>query len=99
MIHIRLYTAGHRPELNQALIQFRMYLERQQGEPCTVETVNVLEHPEKGEADQIYATPTLIKLSPPPAMRVIGNITEPARIARALGLTGGPIPKGKQDTP
>jgi len=40
----------------------------------------------KGLADGVIVTPTLIKLSPLPAMQVVGNLNDKKQVLFALGL-------------
>jgi len=48
------------------------------------EIPDVLEHPQRAEDDRILATPTLIKQLPPPLRRVIGDLSDKAKVL--LGL-------------
>jgi len=40
-----------------------------------LKVIDVLEHPELAEADNVLATPTLIKQLPPPLRRLIGDLS------------------------
>lgn len=51
-----------------------------------VEVVDVLENPQLAITDKVIATPTLIKHNPLPACRVVGDLSNRARVVRALGL-------------
>jgi hypothetical protein len=55
-----------------------------------VEVVDVLSEPERAEADRIMATPTVLRLSPDPVCRVIGDLSDFALAGAALGLTFAP---------
>jgi len=48
--------------------------------------VDVLEHPGLAEKERVMATPTLIKLSPPPVRRIIGDFSDTQRVIIGLGL-------------
>jgi len=52
--------------------------------------VDVLENPQRAEEEKVLATPTLIRESPPPHRRVIGDFSDDAALALFLGLDGGP---------
>ena len=43
----------------------------------------------RGRANHILATPTLIKLSPAPVRKIIGDLGEEAKVLLALGLQQG----------
>jgi circadian clock protein KaiB len=49
-----------------------------------LEIIDVLEQPDVAETDRILATPTLIKQLPPPLRRVIGDLSDKAKVL--LGL-------------
>ncbi|MET8688463.1 circadian clock KaiB family protein [Streptomyces sp. NPDC004732] len=48
--------------------------------------IDAMQHPELAEAEHILATPTVIRLSPLPQRRVIGDLSDQNRAALALGL-------------
>ncbi len=54
---------------------------------CSFEVINVLNNPQRAEEDNILATPTLVKASPPPEKRVVGDLSDKERVLTALGLT------------
>jgi circadian clock protein KaiB len=49
-----------------------------------LQVIDVLEHPERAEQDNILATPTLIKSLPPPLRRLIGDLSDKQKVL--LGL-------------
>ena len=44
----------------------------------------MLEDPEAAERDRVLATPTLIKALPPPLRRIIGDLSDRAKVLLAL---------------
>lgn len=52
-----------------------------------VVVVDVLVDPAAAEADGVLATPTLIRLEPLPQRRIVGDLSDTARVLRALDLT------------
>ena len=46
---------------------------------------NLLEHPKRALADGIIVTPTLIRLSPPPIQRMVGDLSDRAQVLLTLG--------------
>jgi circadian clock protein KaiB len=52
-----------------------------------LEIVDVYEHPEATRDLQIIATPTLVKLSPAPLRRFIGDLADLDRLLAGLDLT------------
>ena len=51
-----------------------------------IEIVDLLQDPRRVLSDTILATPTLIKLSPAPVRKIIGDLGEEAKVLLALGL-------------
>ena len=51
-----------------------------------IEIVDLLEDPRRVLSDHVVATPTLIKLSPAPVRKIIGDLGEEAKVLLALGL-------------
>jgi circadian clock protein KaiB len=82
---LRLYVAGNAPNSQRAIANARAICENQGGVPYELEIVNVLEHPERAQADGIIVTPTLLKLSPPPVQRMVGDLSDNAQVLLTLG--------------
>lgn len=53
----------------------------------SLEVINVIDHPQRAEENNILATPTLVKASPLPERRVIGDLSNRDRVLLGLGLT------------
>lgn len=51
-----------------------------------VEIVDVFREPRRALADRIFMTPTLLKLGPLPAGRIVGTLSQTQPVLRALGL-------------
>ncbi len=49
-----------------------------------MEIVDLLVEPRRGMADGIIVTPTLLKLAPKPPQRLIGNLSDTARVLLTL---------------
>lgn len=83
---LRLFIAG--PSLlSQHAVAAVYRLCEHIGLDCDLVVVDVLQEPNQAEAEKILATPTLIKTEPPPVRRVIGDLSNPARLLAALNLT------------
>jgi circadian clock protein KaiB len=52
--------------------------------PYTLKVIDVRKHPEQAEADQITATPTLVKVSPEPIRRIVGEVDNPATLLQII---------------
>jgi len=88
MYTIRLYVVGKTPKSVKAIGDLRAILDdeiKTQGN-YSLEVVNVLENPELAEDDKILATPTAIKLLPPPLAKVIGDFSDREKVLLGLDL-------------
>ena len=78
--HLRLYVAGESTRSRNALENLRRLVDSGRPGPCEVEVVDVLEHPELAERERILATPTLLKVSPAPRRRIIGDLFDAEQV-------------------
>jgi circadian clock protein KaiB len=51
-----------------------------------IEVVDVFRESKRALADGIFMTPTLIKLAPSPARRIVGTLSHTQTVLQALGL-------------
>ena len=82
---LRLYVAGGAPNSLRAIANARAFCEDSTGASYELEIVNVLEHPERALADGIIVTPTLLKLSPRPIQRMVGDLSDKNQVLLTLG--------------
>ncbi len=52
-----------------------------------LEVIDIIENLEMAEKDNILATPTLVKSSPPPERRIIGDLSDRKKVLLNLGIT------------
>jgi circadian clock protein KaiB len=82
----KLYVLGHTDSARSAIEAMRQACAKHLGGRCRINTIDVLEHPELADRDQIFATPTVIKESPGPARRAIGDLSDATKVLRSLGI-------------
>ncbi len=91
---LKLYVAGGSARSRRAVENFERIRERVNG--CDCEVVDILEAPQAAEDNKILATPLLIKHSPEPVCKVIGDLSEWERVIEIMELenhapgAGGP---------
>ncbi len=83
---LRLYVADGAPNSVQAIANLEAICQQHCQENYQLEIVDVLDQPLRALADGVIVTPTLIKLSPLPAMQVVGNLNDKKQVLFALGL-------------
>ncbi len=82
----RLYVAGDSPNSIQAISNLDALCAKYIAERHEIEVVDVLRDPNRALADGILLTPTLIKLSPAPIRKIIGNLSQNQTVLLALAL-------------
>ena len=83
---LRLYVTGRTLNSRCAIENLRDLCERELAGRYRLETIDVLVHPERAERDHILATPTLMKIRPAPARRIIGDLSERERVLTGLDI-------------
>ncbi|MGB8700005.1 MAG: circadian clock KaiB family protein [Thermosynechococcaceae cyanobacterium] len=84
---LRLFVSGQTQTTIWALESLHRFLDQTLSCPYTLRIVDVQQHPELAEQDHITATPTLIKIWPPPVRRLVGSLDQKPKILRLLDLT------------
>lgn len=83
---LRLYVAGSTPRSIAALNNIRKICEENLPGRYRIEVVDLLERPELARGDQILAIPTLVRRRPPPAKKIVGDLSNTMRALVGLNL-------------
>jgi circadian clock protein KaiB len=83
---LRLYVAGSAPNSLSAVTNAREICREHFSSGHEIEIVDLLEHPLRALDDGVVVTPTLLRLSPLPVRRLIGNLSDAKQVL--LALTG-----------
>ena len=86
---LRLYVTDATPKSARAIVNARRVLEEHLHDRYTLEIVNIAENVAQAAEDQIICAPTLLRLAPPPARRVIGDMSDVARVLKGLDVPAG----------
>jgi circadian clock protein KaiB len=81
---LRLFVAGSSVSTERILQHLHQLLERSLQQPYTLKVVDIYKHPDQAEADQVSATPTLVKVFPPPVRRIVGDLSDSDRVLQIL---------------
>ncbi len=84
--YLRLYVAGQTPKSLVALMNLKRYCEENLEGRYEIEVVDLVEHPELAESDQIVALPTLVRRLPPPIKKIIGDLSNREKILVGLDI-------------
>jgi circadian clock protein KaiB len=85
----RLYVAGEAPNSALALRNLKELCQKCYGNNYSIEVVDVLLSHERAWAEGVIATPTTVRISPLPAVQIIGNLSETDHVLSILRLAGG----------
>ncbi len=83
-LRLRLYVAGSAPNSLRAIANAKALCKEHFVSTHELEIVDLLEYPLRGLADGVVVTPTLIRLSPLPVQRVVGNLSDTNQVLMAL---------------
>lgn len=81
---LRLYISGNSAATEHTLQTLHQILERSLKQPYTLKIVDTHKNPEQAELDQIAATPTLVKVWPPPVRRIVGDFENLGKLLQFL---------------
>lgn len=84
---LRLFVSGNSLATERTLESLHQILEKSLPHPYTLKVIDVLQHPEQAEADQITATPTLIRVWPVPVRRIVGEFDDVEKIIKLLEVS------------
>lgn len=81
---LRLFVASHNIRTKSILENLHQLLDQVLDVPYTLKVIDVAKHPDRAEADQIAATPTLVKVWPEPVRRLVGDQLETDNVMQLL---------------
>ena len=87
-LSLRLYVSGQALNSRTAIRNLKALRDALK-DAAEVEVVDVREHPDLAEADRILATPTLVRRSPQPVRKIIGDLSDVERVVTGLELGSG----------
>lgn len=83
---LRLYVTGATPNSTRAVSNLKEFCEDFLPGRYELEIIDVYQQPLIAESDQLIALPMLIKLSPGPQRRLIGDMSDLEKVRRGLNL-------------
>lgn len=81
---LRLFVAGSSGGTERILCKLHNLLDKSLQQPHTLKVIDVQKHPDFAEADQVTATPTLMRVWPAPVKRIVGELDDAQSIVRIL---------------
>jgi circadian clock protein KaiB len=89
---LRLFVAGTTMRSQSAILSIRSICNEHLAGRFDLEVIDVYTHPKQTRDFQIVATPTLVKVKPEPLRRLVGDLSDRARLMDVLSIdaSGGP---------
>ena len=82
--YLRLYVAGQSAKSIRAFANLKEMCEKHLAGHYEIEVIDLVENPALAGGDDILAVPTLVRRLPPPLRKVIGDLSDPARVLVGL---------------
>jgi len=83
---LKLFITGETPRSKRAIANLKRLCKEELKDQCEIIIIDTLERPQLAEEENILATPTLIKQSPPPLRRIIGDLSDVKKVLLGLDL-------------
>jgi circadian clock protein KaiB len=81
---LRLFVSGYSSTTERTLKILHRRLGQSLDRPYTLKVVDVAQHPDQAELDQVTATPTLVRVHPSPLRRLVGDLDSVERLTWLL---------------
>ena len=88
---LRLFVTGTTPRSARAIRNIRAICEEYLPGHYDLEVIDIYQHPEYVRAEQIIVTPTLVKHLPLPVRKLIGDLSDTARVLAGLDIVCPPL--------
>lgn len=83
---LELYITGNSLRSEMAVKSLNKLFESTVQTDYELQVIDVLESPEMAESEKVLATPTLIKRTPPPVRRLIGDMSNIEKVKYYLDI-------------
>lgn len=88
----QLFVTGTTPRSARAIQNLRTICEDNLQGRFDLEVIDIYQHPEYVRAEQVVVTPTLVKQSPLPVRKLIGDLSDKERVLAALDIVPRILP-------
>ena len=88
---LRLYITGSTPNSMKAIANIKTLCEEMLSGRYAMKVVDIYQDPGLASEDQVVAIPTLVKASPLPRRRLVGDMSSRERVLAGLGLVARPF--------
>ena len=85
-LSLRLFVASDSPDSAIAIANLEALFPSSASSHVEIEIVDVRREPARAARDRIMVTPTLLKVSPSPSCRILGNLKNRDALLHLLGI-------------
>ena len=85
-LELRLYVAGQSPKSLAALANLKKFCTEHLAGEYELQVIDLVKTPQLAQNDQILAIPTLVRKLPVPIRKIIGDLSDSARVLVGLDL-------------
>jgi circadian clock protein KaiB len=86
IFELRLYVAGQTPRSLAALANLKRICSEYIDTRYRIKVIDLMKNPKLAKGDQIVAIPTLVRNIPLPMRKIIGDLSDTARVLVGLNL-------------
>jgi circadian clock protein KaiB len=83
---LHLYVAGQSPKSLRAFDNLKRVCDEHLSGRYEIEVIDLVEHPSLAQRDDILAIPTVVRRSPKPLRKIIGDLSNTERVLGGLRL-------------
>lgn len=83
---LRLFVADQSAKSITAVANLKRICAEHLHGACSLEVIDLLQHPNLARRDQIIAIPTLLRVGPGPVRRVLGDLSNTERVLKCLSI-------------
>ncbi len=84
---LKLFITGASPNSVRAINNIKNICEKYMKGKYVLDIIDIYQQPLLAQSEQVIALPLLIKLSPLPLKRLIGNMSDTEKVLKGLELT------------
>jgi circadian clock protein KaiB len=88
---LRLFVTGNTPRSARAIQNIRAICDENLKGRYELEVIDIYQHPEHIQLEQIVVTPTLVKKFPLPFRKMIGDLSDKAKVMAGLDIFRRPF--------
>ena len=85
--NLKLFITGASPNSIKAISNLKIICDKYLPGRYTLEVIDIYQQPEAAKKEQVIAVPLLIKSTPAPLKRLVGNMSDTAQVLKGLQIT------------